>query len=56
MTNKNWLTIPEIAAEYGVSRQTIWRLVSDKKVPSERIGHQFRIRKADWLAYLESAK
>jgi excisionase family DNA binding protein len=53
MSEKNWLTIPEIAAEYDISRQTIWRIVTDKKVASERIGHQYRIRRDDWLKYLE---
>jgi excisionase family DNA binding protein len=48
-----WLTIPEIAAEYGISRQTIWRLVKDKKVASQRIGHQYRVQRDDWTAYLQ---
>ena len=50
---RNWLTIPEIAAEYAISRQTIWRLVKDKKLASQRIGHLYRIGRDDWKAYLE---
>jgi excisionase family DNA binding protein len=50
---KNWLSIPEIANEYGLSRQTIWRLVREKKVASHRIGRQYRISHIDWLTYLD---
>jgi len=49
----NWLTIPGIAREYGLSRQTIWRLVRDGAVVSQRIGRQYRISRAEWVAYLE---
>jgi len=48
-----WLTVAEIAQEYAISRQTIWRLVKDKKLASQRIGHQYRINRDDWIAYLE---
>jgi excisionase family DNA binding protein len=50
---RNWLTIPEIAAEYAISRQTIWRLVKDKKLASQRIGHLYRIKRENWTAYLQ---
>jgi excisionase family DNA binding protein len=50
---RNWLTIPEIAAEYAISRQTIWRLVKDKKLPSQRIGHVYCLGRDDWKAYLQ---
>jgi excisionase family DNA binding protein len=50
---RNWLTIPDIAAEYAVSRQTIWRLVKEKKLASQRIGHLYRIKRDDWIAYLQ---
>src|SRR5437868_11622641 len=30
---KKWLSIPEIADEYGLYRQTIWRLVKERKLP-----------------------
>jgi excisionase family DNA binding protein len=50
---RNWLTIPEIAAEYAISRQTIWRLVKDQKLASQRIGHVYRIKREVWTAYLQ---
>jgi len=50
---KIWLTIPEIAAEYAISRQTIWRLVKDRKLPSQRIGHLYRIKRVHWTTYLQ---
>ena len=51
---KNWLTIAEIANEYSISRQTIWRLVKDGFVASEKIGRRlYRVNRSDWLAYLE---
>jgi excisionase family DNA binding protein len=49
----HWLTIPEIAAEYAISRQTIWRLVKDKKLAGQRIGHSYRVKRDDWMAYLQ---
>ena len=52
-----WLTIADIANEYNISRQTIWRLVKDGFVASERIGRRlYRVKASDWLAYLARNK
>ena len=42
-TKTTLLTISEIAEEYAVSRQTIWRYVKSSELQGMRIGHTFRV-------------
>lgn len=45
MTNCRCLTPDEYALERKVSLRTVYRLLRTGKIPSERVGHQWRI----WL-------
>ncbi len=47
------LLTPEEVAEYvRVNPQTIYRLLRGGKLPGAKIGHQWRVRRADLDAYL----
>ena len=47
------LLTPEEVAEYvRVNPQTIYRLLRSGRLPGAKIGHQWRVRKADLDAYL----
>lgn len=47
-----WLTVREVAAEFRVSRMTIYRLVNAGTLPSVRVGNSVRITRAAVRAYL----
>jgi excisionase family DNA binding protein len=48
-------TPEEVAAYLRVNPQTIYRLLRVGKLPGAKIGHQWRIRRADLDAYLRGA-
>lgn len=47
----NLYTIPQAAEYFKVTRQYIWRLVSQKRMKAERIGQIWLIREKDLLDY-----
>lgn len=47
-----WLSVDEIAEHLGVSKDTIYNWISQKKVPAHRIGRLWKFNKAevdDWV-------
>ena len=49
---EHWLNVDEIASHLGVSSITIYRWVESKKIPSHRLGRQWRIKATEvdeWL-------
>ena len=49
------LTLPEVAAYFGVSPKTVRRLVS-RGLPCVRLGRVVRFRQADLLRFVEARK
>ncbi len=47
-----YLTVKEIAAELRVTKQVVWRWIREGKLPALRIGKEYRIDRADYLAFL----
>jgi len=47
-----WLTVPEVAKELGVSDVQAWRLVRKGRVPAQRVGRQWMVSRLN----LEKAK
>ena len=47
------MTVQEVADLLRVSNQTIINLAHQKKIPSIRVGHQFRFKERDVMEYLE---
>jgi len=45
MKQETFLTITEVAQYLRVDRYTIYRLVSQKKIPAFRIGNQWRFKR-----------
>jgi excisionase family DNA binding protein len=41
------LTLPELAKYLRVTRQTIYNLLWEKKIPALRVGRHWRFRKSD---------
>lgn len=52
-TQKDYLSVAEMAQEFGIHEMTFYRMIRDKKLPAFKIGSQWRIRRADletWLS------
>jgi|GraSoi2013_115cm_1033766.scaffolds.fasta_scaffold359914_2 excisionase family DNA binding protein len=47
-----YLTVKEIAAELRVTKQVVWRWIREGKLPALRIGKEYRVSRADYLAFL----
>ena len=44
---KSYITIGEFADLYGVSRQTIWRLIKKHDIPTESLGNMRFIKRVE---------
>jgi excisionase family DNA binding protein len=47
------LTVQEVATRMRVSSMTVYRLIKSGELRASRIGHSYRLRKAEVDAYLE---
>ena len=47
--SSRWMSVQEIADHLGVSRDTVYRWIDDKKLPAQRIGRlwKFKIEEVD---------
>ena len=48
--------VRELAAYWGIGKNTAYDLVKFRKIPAVRVGRQYRIRKEAVLEYLEGKK
>ncbi len=49
---ERWLSVEEIAAHLGVSKETIYRWLEKKKVPAHRVGRLWKFKASevdDWI-------
>lgn len=51
---KEYLSVAEMANEFGIHEMTFYRMIRDKKIPAFKIGSQWRIRRADLEKWLEN--
>ena len=54
MTNDGYLTTEEVLDYLQVNLRTVYRLIKAGKIPAVRVGRQWRFRKTDIDAWLES--
>ncbi|OFZ54754.1 MAG: hypothetical protein A2428_01025 [Bdellovibrionales bacterium RIFOXYC1_FULL_54_43] len=48
-----WMTVEEVAAYLRVSRETIYKLVQQNKIPASKLGNQWRFNRErvdQWLS------
>jgi len=50
---KEYLSVADMAAEFGIHEMTFYRMIRDKKIPAFKIGSQWRVRRADLNKWLE---
>ena len=55
-TDKEHLSLEEVAGEMGVTYQLIYRLVRSGEIPAARLGKLYRVSRTDLKAYLERSK
>jgi excisionase family DNA binding protein len=49
-----WLSVVEIAQYVGVSKETIYRWVEQGKIPSHKVGKQWKFKAAEVDAWIRS--
>lgn len=49
---KDYLSVAEMAEEFGIHEMTFYRMIRDKKLPAFKIGSQWRIRRVDLESWL----
>lgn len=54
LTIEWWYTIGEVALKMNVGYHTVRRLILDRKIRATKVGKQWRIKKDDLDAYIES--
>ncbi len=55
-TDKEFLSLEEVAEEMGVTYQLIYRLVRSGELPAARIGKLYRVSRSDLGEYLQQSK
>lgn len=50
------LTVEEVARYLRMSKLTVYRLLQEGKIPSFKVGKQWRLKKQDLHTYLEQQK
>jgi len=56
MSDENFLTTEEVLDYLQVNLRTVYRLIKAGKIPAVRVGRQWRFRKRDIDAWLESSR
>ena len=51
-TSERWLSVEEIAAHLGVSKESVYRWLDADKIPAHRVGRLWRFSKAEVDAWV----
>lgn len=46
-TNERWLSVEEIAAHLGVSKESIYRWLEAEKIPAHRVGRLWKFKSSE---------
>lgn len=56
MKPEPWVSLEEIAAHVGVSRDTVHRWIRARKMPAHRVGHLWKFKVSQVDAWVEAGK
>ena len=51
-----WVSVEDIALHLGVKRETVYKLIARKKLPARKVGRQWRLRRGEVDAWVNSGK
>jgi len=51
-----WLSVDEIAAYLGIKRDTVYKWISEKKMPAHRMGRLWKFRKEEVDEWVKSGE
>lgn len=54
MTSDRWLSVDEIAEHLGVKRDTVYRWISERGMPSHRVGRLWKFNKEEINEWIRS--
>ena len=55
-TGEDWVGVPALAKELGVTMRTVYKLLDAGELPAYRFGRVIRIKRADVEEFLERAR
>ncbi len=53
--DKDWLSVEDIASELDMSVTTVRGWIREKKLKAAKLGRDYRIRRADYEAFIEKS-
>ena len=56
MAEDRWLSVNEIADHLGIKRDTLYKWISDKKMPAHRIGRLWKFKKYEVDEWVRSGE
>lgn len=54
--NENWLIVAEVADHLGVSKMTVYRMITVGEIKAYRFGRAFRIKREDFAEYIQNSE
>jgi excisionase family DNA binding protein len=54
MMEDRWLSVDEIAAYLGIKRDTVYRWISEKRMPAHRLGRLWKFRSEEVDEWVKS--
>jgi len=54
--DKKWLNVEDIAAELGINKMTVYRMLEAGTIPSYRFGRLYRVKPEDLDAYIRDSR
>lgn len=56
MENERWVTVDDVAAHLGVTRDSVYRWMAKKRLPAHQVGRRWRFRLSEVDEWVESGK
>jgi excisionase family DNA binding protein len=54
--NETWLIVAEVADHLGVSKMTVYRMITIGEIKAYRFGRAFRIKREDFAEYIQNSE